>query len=256
MLKREKTLVIIAGPNGSGKSTFHACLEELKALPFINADNIAKERFASIGAKESEEAQVIAATNIERFLSVGQSFCFETVFSHPSKLDLIRSAKLLDYRVILIVVSPGISALNILRVKQRVAEGGHHVPVDKILSRIPKTMANLKDALLLVDAYQIVDSSENSSFKLLAHKPFGGQVEVLEKLPDWALAILSDHNVTLVTGCESHVGGVSKQIQTFAKNLFNRERETCKKCQRPLRGKFRRKYGVCSTCEPRLGGLR
>ena len=50
------------------------------------------------------EAAVEAAGQRERYIRNGRSFCTETVFSHPSKLDLVRTAIASGYEVNLIYI--------------------------------------------------------------------------------------------------------------------------------------------------------
>jgi predicted ABC-type ATPase len=153
-------LIIIAGPNGAGKSTFHDNTPQLAVLPFVNADNIAKARFSKVGADETLAAQTEARGRITRLFEKKDSFCFETVFSHKSKIELINTAKELGYTVDLYILSTDDVAINISRVKFRVAHGGHDVPIEKIKSRWPRTDLNLKAAIELVDRYKIIDTSD------------------------------------------------------------------------------------------------
>ena len=63
-------LHLLAGPNGAGKTAFYEhVLAPVTHLPFINADRT--------------------------------SFVTETVFSHPSKVDLVRAAAAAGYQVTL-----------------------------------------------------------------------------------------------------------------------------------------------------------
>ena len=64
------------------------------------------------------------------------SFCFETVFSHESKIDFLARAKANGYKIILVYIHLFDANLNEARVKQRTSEGGHSVPIEKIHSRI------------------------------------------------------------------------------------------------------------------------
>jgi len=73
-------------------------------------------------------------------LTLGSSFCFETVLSMPDKVDFIRQAKWQSYTVRVYYVTTDDPQINIERVKSRVAQGGHDVPADKILSRYKRSM--------------------------------------------------------------------------------------------------------------------
>lgn len=92
-------------------------------------------------------------------LNTCDKFTFETVMSHSSKLDYIRIAKSLGYRIYLYFVSLEDPILNIARVEARVRQGGHNVPTDKIIVRYERTMNLLLDAVKLVDRAYLFDNS-------------------------------------------------------------------------------------------------
>ena len=100
-------------------------------------------------------------------LATCERFTFETVMSHPSKLDFIRLAKSQGFRVYLYFVSLEDPIMNIARVKARVKQGGHDVPTDKIVNRYERTMNLLLDAIKLVDRAYLFDNSTTES-KLVA----------------------------------------------------------------------------------------
>ncbi len=189
-----KQLWLLVGGNGAGKSTFYRQFLASTGLPFINADVLAKE----LDAEQPEAASYKAAKLAERLrldlLRAGTSFCFETVFSHPSKIDFLASAKSAGYEIILIYVHLQSDQLNQARVAQRVAEGGHTVPSEKIISRIPRTMQYVSDALALADTVQLYDNSSHD-------EPFASVVSInrgelkmqKQPLPDWAKMILVNY---------------------------------------------------------------
>jgi predicted ABC-type ATPase len=63
------------------------------------------------------------------------------------------------YIIILVYIHLFDSSLNEARVKQRISEGGHSVPIEKIYSRIPRTIQFIKTALSIVDEARILDNS-------------------------------------------------------------------------------------------------
>lgn len=95
-------LVIFAGPNGSGKSTLKEAFTRAgRPLgTYINADDITTELYqAAIANGEyvrREEFELNAFWEADRrrraCIASRQSFSFETVFSHYSKVDLIQEA--------------------------------------------------------------------------------------------------------------------------------------------------------------------
>lgn len=190
-MKTSKQLWVLAGGNGAGKSTFYRNNLAESGLPFVNADQIAKD----FGGQDTKRADYrIAALTAhlrDRLLEQGISFCYETVFSHESKIDCIGKAVSLGYQVILIYIHLESSALNEARVSQRIAEGGHSVPADKIHSRIPRTMQHIAKALPLVSEARLLDnSSRDDPFKQVAVIKKSSLTFRIDMLPAWAEAII------------------------------------------------------------------
>lgn len=142
-MSQTKQLWILAGGYGAGKSTFYRLYLQPKSMPFVNANLIAKQLFPEDPEGHSYDAAPLAEMERLRLLEQGQSFCYETVFSHVSKVYFLGLAKALGYQIILVFIHLEQSNLNQARVSQRVSEGGHFVPVDKIESRIPRTLENV-----------------------------------------------------------------------------------------------------------------
>lgn len=162
-------LHVIAGPNGAGKSTlYNRVLEPATHLPFVNADLIAAQRWPDDAAARSYEAARLAAAERDRMLRAGESFVTETVFSHPSKLDLLREAGARGFTTTLhVVVIP--EALAVARVADRVANGGHQVPEDKIRERYARLWGHLVEGIGFVAQARVYDNSRAASpFRLLA----------------------------------------------------------------------------------------
>jgi len=89
------------------------------ALPFVNADLIAAKRWPHEAAKMSYEAARCAAVERTRLLDARESFITETVFSHPSKLELLREARRQRFLVTLHIVLVPVE-LSVVRVRSRV----------------------------------------------------------------------------------------------------------------------------------------
>lgn len=113
-------------------------------------------------------------------------FTFETVMSHPSKLDFIRKAQEMEYKVYLYFVSLSDPTLNQSRVRQRVLQGGHDVPPKKIEERYYRTMDLLLDAISLVDKAYIFDNSysEPKLFARMENKEINIDNDI-DYIPTW-----------------------------------------------------------------------
>jgi predicted ABC-type ATPase len=187
-----KQLWLLAGGNGAGKSTFHRIFLAPRGIKLINADLIAKEINPETPEKVSYEAASLVARLLQDLLYQGFSFCLETVFSHESKIDFVAKAKALGYEIILVYIHLDNPHLNEARVHQRVTEGGHHVPANKIHSRIPRTMKHVSTLLPLVDEARLLDnSSQRNPFQQVAVLRKGRPVEIIKPLPIWAKGILN-----------------------------------------------------------------
>jgi predicted ABC-type ATPase len=185
-------LWILAGANGAGKSTFFQLALEPRGSKLINADVIAKIIHPEHPESVSYQAAGIADKIRTALLQQETSFCFESVFSHPSKIDFIAKAKGLGYEVILVYLHLATSQLNEARVRQRVLQGGHDVPVEKIHNRIPRTMRYVATALPLTDEARLLDNSfRDDPFRQVAIIRKGRIVWAADPLPVWARQMLS-----------------------------------------------------------------
>ena len=155
-------LHVLAGSNGAGKSTLaERILIPRTHLPFINADRIAEQLWPGDRDRQSHgaaEASRMAAVQRERLLEGGVSFITETVFSHESKLDLLRNAGHLGYSVTLHVVMVP-EDLAVARVADRARAGGHLVPEDKIRGRYSRLWALIAQARTITDRTEFYDNS-------------------------------------------------------------------------------------------------
>lgn len=192
--RNKKQLWLLAGGNGAGKSTFYRTRLKPLGMAFINADILAKQLFQDEAEERSYEAAKLAEKLRLELLNEGRTFCFETVFSHPAKIDFIAKAKTLGYEIILVYIHLESAELNQARVSQRVSEGGHHVPDEKVISRIPRVMQNIKQTFPLCDASYVLDNSRlDNPYRQIAVIKHGKASFSKEALPLWAKALLSDY---------------------------------------------------------------
>jgi len=188
-----KQIWLLVGGNGAGKSTFYHTQLEPLGLPFVNADLLAKELYPDSPEQHSYDAAMIATQMRADLLQQGNSFCFETVFSHPSKIDFVAQAKTLGYEIVLVFIHLDNISLNQSRVSQRVSQGGHSVPPEKVETRIPRTLENIKKALPLCDFVYILDNSRaDNPFQNLVTVNNGEINQKSSSLPDWCTFIISD----------------------------------------------------------------
>ena len=182
-----KQLWLLAGGNGAGKSTFYRTHLAPLGIPLVNADLIAKELFPEAPEVHSYQAMLIVEQLRDNLLHDGRSFCFETVFSHPSKVDFTGKAKALGYQIILVMIHLEPASLNKARIAQRVEEGGHDVPDEKVESRIPRLLRHIKAVIPLCDHVTLLDNSRaDNPFVRVSTIRNGLLEKMLDPLPGWA----------------------------------------------------------------------
>ena len=77
------------------------------------------------------------------------------------------------------------------RVAMRVSQGGHDVPSDKLRSRYPRTMANLKTAVQQLPHVLIYDNEDlNTPYRQVAVFEQGRLLVSSESIPDWLRPLL------------------------------------------------------------------
>lgn len=157
-------LDLVAGCNGAGKSTLihEVLLPRLRSSVYVNADDIARAQWPGEEEARSYEAARVADQARETLLANKRPFITETVFSHPSKLELIERAAAKGYRVVLhIVVIP--EDLAVERVRTRVESGGHSVPEEKVRARYQRVWPLLVQAIGRVDRASVYDNSTDET---------------------------------------------------------------------------------------------
>ena len=182
-LDQRPIIVAVAGPNGAGKTTFYRAHIAPAALRYVSADVLARE--LDMDAYSAAKA----ADAIRRaLLGQKESFAFETVFSDPvgDKLNFLKEAVAAGYTVVLCFIGLEDAGLSEERVAMRVSQGGHDVPTEKLKSRFPRTLRNLKGA---IDALPLVYVFENSDlsrpFQRLALFRNGRLIAKSKTVPDW-----------------------------------------------------------------------
>lgn len=142
-------------------------------------------------------AQIIADFLRKMLLLQGERFSFETVFSHSSKIDIMREAVNAGYKVYLYFVSTESPAINVFRVQARKAKGGHDVPADKIKSRYYRSLDLLYEASQLAyQAFFFDNSVDDEEFKMFAHFKIEQDKKkwdkiILKDVPEWFIKYYS-----------------------------------------------------------------
>ena len=160
---KKPMVLVLAGPNGSGKSTITGFFDI--AGEYTNADDVV----ASTGMDNVEAARFV---DEKRYTAINEKrdFTFETVLSSNYKLDILKKAKSEGYFIKCVFVLTIDPAINIARVRARVAQGGHGVDEEKIRNRYYKSLANIKELLEICDILHVYDNTDKPVRIIRKHK--------------------------------------------------------------------------------------
>jgi predicted ABC-type ATPase len=123
----------------------------------------------------------------QKLLTGKETFTFETVMSHPGKVHLLEQAQRAGYRTYLYYIATEDPDINIARIRNRVALGGHAVPEDKVRSRYERSLSLLLDAIRHTNRAYIWDNSGSPRQQTwLAEITGGCEMEIKSDLiPAW-----------------------------------------------------------------------
>ena len=137
-------IYIIAGPNGAGKTTFARRFipTTVNITQFVNADLIAAGLSPFAPEREAIQAGKLMLRQIDKLVSQGESFCFETTLAGRSYARMIPKWQAKGFVVRLIFLSLSNVDIAVARVAARVAQGGHAIPEEVIRRRFAAGLAN------------------------------------------------------------------------------------------------------------------
>ena len=152
-------------PQRAGKTTF--ALEYLPQVAqcsrFVNADLIAAGLSPLAPERELLAASRLFLGEIEACIAKREDFAFETTLAGRSYLKLVRRLQTAGWRVELIYLALPSMEMSKLRVAERVAHGGHNIPVADIERRFARSLGNLLNSFSTqVDACRCFMNSDAS----------------------------------------------------------------------------------------------
>jgi len=219
-------LVMFAGPNGSGKSTITPSFQAQVDFPsnYINPDEIALSLGGNI-MERAYEASAIAASYRDECIRNGESFAFETVMSHPSKLALLEKAKDAGFDITLVFISTKDPRYNVARVQDRVAKGGHDVPEGKIIARYHRTHSYFPIAISLAHHTYIFDNTVTPQLEIVLSE--GVIVKQNQESPQWIANTLNNYQ-TCRDEKTSLIHKANNSQKTCSISLINESNQTGK----------------------------
>lgn len=197
-MMRKPTLCVIAGPNGSGKTT---TTEQLLANEwgadsiYINPDNIAKDEFGDWNNADAVLKAAKYATEMRyQCLSEKRNFVFETVFSSEEKLKFLKETSEAGFFIRFFFVCTNSPEINVARIAKRYMNGGHEVPISKVVTRYFKSLEYAKEAIKFVDRAYIYDNSVDDHLPELLYRTTSGTLakQYIKNLPHWAEILMPE----------------------------------------------------------------
>jgi predicted ABC-type ATPase len=193
-------MIIVAGPNGSGKTTLTEAIRHhqwFNGCEYINPDDIAKELGDWNDPIKVEKAAIRATEKREACIKEGRSLAFETVFSAPDKVDFVRRGIEAGFFVRLFFIGTYNAHINAARVARRMLEGGHEVPIRKIIDRWSRSISNCAAVARGVDRLYLYDNSVDGREYQIILRAKNGVIErwyldVNENEPQWASPIIDE----------------------------------------------------------------
>lgn len=161
---------------------------------YINPDNIAQEQFGDWNSPDAVLKAAQYSTKLRyKCLEEQRDFVFETVFSSDEKLEFLRKAHEAGFFIRFFFVCTESPEINVVRITKRFLEGGHEVPISKIISRYYKSLLNALKAISFVDRAYIYDNSIEDHLPRLLFRTTEGKVfkQYTEDIPEWAKQLVN-----------------------------------------------------------------
>lgn len=175
MNNQKPKLYIFAGANGAGKTTAaEYLLPRLKIKEFVNADEIARglSPFNPTGQAISAGKLVLKRTH--ELIGKKQTFAIETTLSGNHLEKIIREAHKAGFLVEMHYIFCADLRVNLARIKNRVKQGGHHVPADDVRRRYWRSLRNFLDVYCaLCDKITIYDTTNGEPEEIMKSEEIG-----------------------------------------------------------------------------------
>lgn len=199
ILAEQPRLLLVAGPNGAGKTTVTErglAHEWFTGCEYVNPDFIARDEFGDWNSPTAIlQAANVAQERRERCLTDRRSLAFESVFSASDKVDYVRRAAAAGFFTRVFFVATADPTINAARVARRVMQGGHDVPIQKIIHRYFRSIANCSLIAREVDRLYLYDNSvDGEQATLVLRANSGIIVNQYCAVPEWMRPIASALN--------------------------------------------------------------
>lgn len=181
-------MTVVAGPNGAGKSTLVAAMQRDGSGfgPIVNPDVIAAGLPAGTRNREFQAGK-LAIGEARGHIAAGRSFTQETTLTGSFAKNLMSQAREAGYRVNMLYVGVASLAVSKDRVVERVAKGGHDIPIADQERRFARSRANIEPAARIADNAVILDNSRRGEPYHLTVDIEQGRVSYIDpRAPVWS----------------------------------------------------------------------
>ena len=136
-------------------------------------------------SREGFQLTVCFLTNIQKISSLFWSCTWN------GKVDFIKRAKEEGYFIRVFFICTSTPAINASRIAKRVMEGGHDVPIHKIISRYQKAIVNAGQIAQFVDRLYVYDNSIDNQEARILFRTTDGKLakQYTDSIPGWAETI-------------------------------------------------------------------
>jgi predicted ABC-type ATPase len=187
-------LYVLGGANGVGKTTWYQAAvntgEIDPQLPFINIDNIVLQELGGYTIENVARAEDIARERMKELISSRKDFIIESNLSRSSDYDWIELMRKNGYQTSLFFLGTNNVEINKIRVRSRVAEGGHDIADPIIEQRYQTGFSYLKSQLLNFSTATLIDVSTDQPKKEV-YLVSGQVISKEQQLPDWVTQSIS-----------------------------------------------------------------
>ncbi|OGT52810.1 MAG: Zeta toxin family protein [Gammaproteobacteria bacterium RIFCSPHIGHO2_12_FULL_41_15] len=173
-------LYMIGGPNGAGKTTVSKTLlpELLNCYEYVNADAIAAALSPFAPETTALQAGRLMLERIHQLAEQKKDFAFETTMASRSFAPFIKQCQQQDYQITPLYLWLEDPNLAVVRVHDRVRDGGHSIPDNVVLRRYKRSINNFLNIYTrLADRWLLFDNSFNEP-TMIAEKELGGSLIV------------------------------------------------------------------------------
>jgi len=209
MQQKQPNAFIFAGANASGKSTFitHLLSNNIIFGEFVNPDIILKEELQLEETLENyQKAFIIGEERRNNLLENKKDIIVETVFSTQNKIDYIYKLIKNDYHVTLFFTGTEDPKINAMYLIDRVTNGGHDVPLKKLIDRRIRGFENIKKISKDIDCLIFVDNSIYDEAPTIIKSMYKNNICFIsnsDREAEWINEIFNDSQLTILKDLNS-----------------------------------------------------